>query len=120
MAAPSSSATAREAPQRPGAAAPGAGDDAAVGEPRRTASVELLWDLVFVFAVTQVSTLLRSDLSWAGFGRAMLVLALVWWAWSAYVWVTNAMDAESLLLRASLLSFGGVIFIAGLAVPHAY
>ena len=89
-------------------------------EPRRTAPVELLWDLVFVFAVTQVTTLLRSDLTWAGFGRAMLVLALVWWAWSAYVWVTNAQDPDSPLLRAALLSAGGVIFIAGLAVPHAF
>jgi low temperature requirement protein LtrA len=42
---------------------------------RRTSSVELLWDLVFVFAVTQVSTLLAHDLSQPGFGRAMLVLA---------------------------------------------
>lgn len=45
---------------------------------RRTSPVELFWDLVFVFAVTQVSTLLARDLSWAGFGRAMLVLALVY------------------------------------------
>ncbi len=89
-------------------------------EARRTAPVELLWDLVFVFAVTQVTTLLRKDLTWAGFGRAMLVLALVWWAWSAYVWVTNAVDPDSAVLRASLLAAGGVIFIAGLAVPHAY
>lgn len=45
---------------------------------RRTSPVELFWDLVFVFAVTHVSTLLARDLSWAGFGRAMLVLALVY------------------------------------------
>jgi low temperature requirement protein LtrA len=90
------------------------------GEPRRTAPVELLWDLVFVFAVTQVTTLLRSDLTWAGFGRSMLVLALMWWAWSAYVWVTNAQDPDGPVLRASLLAAGGVIFITGLAVPHAY
>jgi len=93
---------------------------AEAGEPRRTAPVELLWDLVFVFAITQVTTLLRKDLTWAGFGRAMLVLALVWWAWSAYVWVTNAQDPDGPVLRASLLAAGGVIFITGLAVPHAY
>jgi low temperature requirement protein LtrA len=87
------------------------------GEPRRTAPVELLWDLVFVFAITQVTTLLRKDLTWAGFGRAMLVLALVWWAWAAYVWVTNAQDPDRPVLRASLLAAGGVIFITGLADP---
>jgi low temperature requirement protein LtrA len=45
---------------------------------RRTTPAELFWDLVFVFAVTQVTTLLHHDLSWPGFGRAMLALALVW------------------------------------------
>lgn len=52
---------------------------------RRTTAVELFWDLVFVFAVTQVTTLLAHDTSWARFGQGMLVLALVWWAWSAFV-----------------------------------
>src|ERR1700742_4110967 len=85
-----------------------------IAEERRTTPVELLWDLVFVFAITQVTTLLWRDQTWAGFGRAMLVLALVWWAWSAYVWVTNAQDPDSPVLRASLLAAGGVIFIAGL------
>ena len=68
-------------------------------EERRTSPVELLWDLVFVFAITQVTTLLSRDLTWAGFGRAMLVLALVWWAWSAFVWAANAQDAASRALR---------------------
>jgi low temperature requirement protein LtrA len=69
------------------------------GEDRRTSAVELLWDLVFVFAVTQVSTLLARDLSWTGFGRSMLVLALIWWAWSAFVWAANAQDPDSPTLR---------------------
>jgi low temperature requirement protein LtrA len=87
---------------------------------RRTAPVELLWDLVFVFAITQVTTLLVRDLTWAGFGRAMLVLALVWWAWSAYVWAANAQDPGSPSLRACLLLSAISIFIAGLSVPHAF
>src|SRR6202171_1456859 len=62
---------------------------------RRTSPVELLWDLVFVFAVTQVTTLLSRHLTWAGFGRSMLVLALVWWAWSAFVWAANAQSTNS-------------------------
>jgi low temperature requirement protein LtrA len=85
----------------------------------RTTPVELLWDLVFVFAVTQVTTLLTDSLSWAGFGRAMLVLALVWWAWSAFVWAANA-QLSSGTLRLALLPATGFIFIAGLALPHAF
>jgi low temperature requirement protein LtrA len=87
---------------------------------RRTTPVELLWDLVFVFAVTQVTTLLSRQLGWAGFGRAMLILALVWWAWSAFVWAANAQASDSLVLRACLLFAAAFIFIAGLAVPDAF
>jgi len=87
---------------------------------RRTSPVELLWDLVFVFAITQVTTLLWRQPTWAGFGRAMLVLALVWWAWSAYVWAANAQSADSLALRACLLVSAISIFISGLSVPHAF
>jgi low temperature requirement protein LtrA len=87
---------------------------------RRTSPVELLWDLVFVFAVTQVTALLASDLTWAGFGRSMLVLALVWWAWSAFVWAANAQDTASPVLRVTLLLGMVLIFITGLAIPGAF
>jgi low temperature requirement protein LtrA len=92
----------------------------ALDEQHRTTPVELLWDLVFVFAITQVSALLSRDLSWAGFGRSMLVLALVWWAWSAFVWAANAQTATSGTLRVCLLLATVLIFITGLALPDAY
>jgi low temperature requirement protein LtrA len=87
---------------------------------RRTSNVELLWDLVFVFAVTQISTLLVRDLTWAGFGRAFLVMALVWWAWSAFVWTANADDPNSGAVRGVLLLATVLIFITALALPQAY
>jgi low temperature requirement protein LtrA len=87
---------------------------------RRTSPVELLWDLVFVFAVTQVTALLAHSLSWAGFGRSMLVLALVWWAWSAFVWAANAQDTAAPVLRMALLLAMVLIFITGLAIPGAF
>jgi low temperature requirement protein LtrA len=93
---------------------------AGVAEERRTSPVELLWDLVFVFAVTQVTALLSAELSWAGFGRGMLALALIWWAWSAFVWAANAQATESRELRIALLLAAVFIFVAGLAVPHAF
>jgi low temperature requirement protein LtrA len=91
----------------------------AVGD-RRTTPVELLWDLVFVFAVTQVTALLAHHTSWARLGEAMLVLALVWWAWSAFVWAANAQEEESRTLRACLLAGTVLIFVVGLAVPNAF
>ena len=89
-------------------------------EERRTSPVELLWDLVFVFAVTQVTALIRHDLTWKGAGRGLLVLALMWWAWSAFVWAANAADPNDTSLRAALLAAMVLIFITGLAVPHAF
>jgi low temperature requirement protein LtrA len=96
------------------------GRSGGAGAERRTAPVELLWDLVFAFAITRVTTLLAADLSWGGFGHATLALALVWWAWSAFAWVTNAQDPDAPSVRATLLGASVLIFIAGLALPRAF
>jgi low temperature requirement protein LtrA len=102
-------------------------DGAQIDEPqapfeqeRRTSPVELLWDLVFVFAVTQVTTLLSADPTWSRVGESMLVLALVWWAWSAFVWAANAQAADSGSLRLVLLLASVLIFITGLSLPQAF
>jgi len=87
---------------------------------QRTTPAELLWDLVFVFAVTQVTTLLYNDLSWTGFGRAMLVLALVWWAWSGFVWATNDLDPNDLPVRGALFVALILTFIVALSLPMAF
>jgi low temperature requirement protein LtrA len=89
-------------------------------EQHRTTPVELLWDLVFVFAVTEVSSLMSRDLTWGWFWRSMLVLALVWWAWSAFVWAANAQTATSGTVRVCLLVCSAVIFVTGLALPDAF
>jgi low temperature requirement protein LtrA len=89
-------------------------------EERRTSSVELLWDLVFVFAVTQVTSLLSHDLTWTGLGHGLLVLALVWWAWSAFVWAANAELETSRALRLVLLLGMVLTFVTGLSLPHAF
>ena len=89
-------------------------------EERRTSAVELLWDLVFVFAVTQVTALLAHHPSWGRFGESMLLLALVWWAWSAFVWASNAEADDSRVLRAYLLTGTVLVFVVGLALPQAF
>ena len=90
------------------------------GLERRVSAVELLWDLVFVFAITQVTTLMAHRATWSRFGQAMLLLALVWWAWSAFVWAANAEAEDSRALRAYLLVGTVLIFIVGLALPQAF
>ena len=87
---------------------------------KRVAPLELFFDLVFVFALTQVTKLMSDDPSWQGLGRGMLVLALLWWAWGAYAWLTNYIAADE--DRERLLMFGsmGAFLVAALAVPHAF
>jgi low temperature requirement protein LtrA len=90
------------------------------GAERRTTPVELFWDLAFVFAITQVTHFLLFHLTWGGFGRGMILLALIWWAWSAFVWAANAESEDSPTMQLALLVSLILIFLAGIAVPDAF
>jgi len=100
--------------------AQGAGGASEAEEERRTSYLELFFDLVFVFAITQVTLLLLNDTSPAGFARSALVLALVWWAWSGFTWMTNAVDIESQVTKLLFLAGMAGAFFVALAVPHSY
>jgi low temperature requirement protein LtrA len=86
----------------------------------RVSPIELFFDLVFVFALTQVTTLWLEQSSWAGLGRGLLVLAILWWVWASYAWLTNAADAEAGIVTAALLFATAASFIAALTVPEAF
>jgi len=89
-------------------------------EERKTSYLELFFDLVFVFAFTQVTALILEDTSVEGFLRAALVLAMVWWAWSAYAWMTNAIDIENTVTRLIMFAAMAAGFFMALAVPDAF
>jgi low temperature requirement protein LtrA len=93
---------------------------AAVDHEHRVTPRELFFDLVFVFAFTQVATLLADDPTFAGMGRSVLVLAALWWAWSAYAWLTNIVDPEEGFVGAALLVALIAMFIAALVVPGVF
>ena len=61
----------------------------------RVSPLELFFDLVFVFAFTQVTGTLTDDHTAASVGRAVLVFAVLWWAWGAYAWLTNAVQTST-------------------------
>jgi low temperature requirement protein LtrA len=89
-------------------------------EEKRTGYLELFFDLVFVFAFTQVTSLVVEDTSATGLARAALVFALVWWAWSAYAWLTNAIDVDNVGTRLFVFAAMLAAFFVALAVPDAY
>jgi low temperature requirement protein LtrA len=87
---------------------------------KRVAPLELFFDLVFVFAVTQVTALMSHDPTWEGLGQGMLVLIALWWAWGAYAWLTNYIAADEGVERLLMFAVMGAMLIAALAVPHAF
>ena len=89
-------------------------------EERKTSYIELFFDLVFVFAFTQVTALILEDTSVQGFLRAALVLAMVWWAWSAYAWMTNAIDIENAVTRLIMFAAMTAAFFMAISVPDAF
>jgi low temperature requirement protein LtrA len=92
----------------------------AAAEEKRVAPLELFFDLVFVFAITQVTALMSHDPHWDGLGRGMLILSALWWAWAAYGWLTNYIAAEEDLERLLMLAVMGAFLVAALATPEAF
>jgi low temperature requirement protein LtrA len=90
------------------------------GEEGRATTLELFYDLVFVFAITQVSHILLDDLTWRGFARTILVLAVVWWAWNYTTWVTNELDPDSVVVRLLLLGLMFASLVMAVAIPEAF
>ena len=97
----------------------GAGAEAEVDE-RRVTPLELFFDLVFVFALTQVTFLMAEDPTWLGLLRGMAVLTVLWWAWVAYVWIGTTTDAEDGVARFVLLAAMAAMFVTALAAPDAF
>jgi low temperature requirement protein LtrA len=90
------------------------------GEGQRATALELFYDLVFVFAITQVSHLLLEHLTWAGVGQSLLVLLVVWWSWNYTTWATNELDTEAITVRLLMISLMLLSLLMAVAIPQAF
>jgi low temperature requirement protein LtrA len=86
----------------------------------RVLPLELFFDLVFVLAITQCTTLMSQHTTWEGLGQGMLVLALLWWSWTAYAWLTSVVDPEEGGVRIALFAAMAAFLIAAISVPEAF
>ncbi len=86
----------------------------------KVTALELFFDLVFVFAFTQVTALMAANPTWEGVGQAMLILAMVWWAWGGFAWLTNSLHSDDGIARIGLMSAMAAMLITALAVPEAF
>jgi len=89
-------------------------------EEARVTPLELFFDLVFVFAITQVTGLVSAKPTWAGLVEGVLVLGVLWWAWAAYAWLTNTVDVDEGAVRLAMFGAMAAMLIASLAVPEAF
>ncbi|MBK9177996.1 MAG: low temperature requirement protein A [Acidimicrobiales bacterium] len=87
---------------------------------KRTSYLELFFDLVFVFAITQLASALHADHSASGWAHAALLAWLVWWAWSQYTWAGNAIDLDRRPVQLAVLGVTGVALLAAAAIPAAF
>ncbi len=82
--------------------------------------LELFFDLVFVFAITQLSYFLKDHLSLTGFAEALVLFLAIWWAWIYTTWATNWADPERLAVRVMLLALMGLSLVLAVALPDAF
>ena len=88
---------------------------------QRVTPLELFFDLVFVFALTQVTGFLADHLTWTGMLQGAALLTVLWWAWGGYSWLTNAVPAEEVIgARLVILTAMAAMLVASLAVPDAF
>jgi low temperature requirement protein LtrA len=86
----------------------------------RVSSLELFFDLVFVFTITQLTSLLLRDPTLSGLLQMFLLFGNVWWMYGGYAWLTNAVPPRENAVRLLLLvGMGGFLLIA-LAIPTAF
>jgi low temperature requirement protein LtrA len=82
--------------------------------------LELYFDLVFVLAFTQCTALMAEEHSWTGVARGLTVLAVVWWAWVCFAWLTSLVDPEEGAVRVVMLLVMVALLMVCFAIPGAF
>jgi low temperature requirement protein LtrA len=89
-------------------------------EEQKSTTLELFFDLVFVFAITQLSHSLLGHLTVAGAAKTLFLLLVVWWAWTYTTWMTNFMDPDSIAVRVVLMATMLASLLMAIAIPAAF
>ncbi len=90
------------------------------GDEERVTPLELFFDLVFVLAITQCTTLMAREPTWGGVAKGLLVLAVLWWSWTGYAWLTSVIDPEEGTVQLVMFVAIAALLVAALSVPNAF
>jgi low temperature requirement protein LtrA len=93
---------------------------AVMRQTERVTPLELFFDLVFVLALTQCTTLMAEEPTWTGIGQGILVLGVLWWSWVGYSWLTSVIDPEEGAVRLVMFAAMAALLVAALCVPGAF
>src|ERR1039458_7715657 len=93
---------------------------AVMRESDRVTPLELFFDLVFVLALTQCTTLIARTPTWEGMLKGLLVLGMLWWSWVGYAWLTSVVDPEEGAVRLAMFAAMAAFLVAALCVPGAF
>jgi len=93
---------------------------AVMRQDERVKPLELFFDLVFVLALTQCTTLITRIPTWEGMLKGLLVLAVLWWAWVGYAWLTSVVDPEEGGVRLTIFAAMAAFLVCALCVPGAF
>ncbi|OLR94765.1 low temperature requirement protein A [Actinokineospora bangkokensis] len=91
-----------------------------VTEGSAATTLELFFDLVFVFALTQVTAFMAEDPTPRGLLRGALILAVVWWCWVGYSWSSNLVKADEGAARSAMLAAMAAMFLIAIAIPESF
>jgi low temperature requirement protein LtrA len=86
----------------------------------RVTPLELFFDLVFVLALTQCTALMAADPTWAGLGKGVIILGVLWWSWVGYAWLTSVVDPEEGGVRIAMFAAMAALLVVALCVPGAF
>jgi low temperature requirement protein LtrA len=89
-------------------------------EGERVTPLELFFDLVFVLAITQCTALMAHHPTWSGIAQGLLVLGMLWWAWTGYSWLTSVIDPEEGAVRLVMFGAMAALLLVSLCVPEAF
>ena len=93
---------------------------ATLREGERVTPLELFFDLVFVLAITQCTALMAHHPTWSGIAQGLLVLGMLWWAWTGYSWLTSVIDPEEGAVRLVMFGAMAALLLVSICVPEAF
>src|SRR3954452_21044274 len=93
---------------------------AVLRDEERVTALELFFDLVFVVAITDCTSLMAADPTWAGLLKGVLGLGVLWWSGVGYAWLRSSFNPEEGSVRLVMFAAMAAAFVAALCVPHAF